>query len=131
MDDLLVTGPDIECLQQFKTQMLTVFEMTNLGLLSYFLGMEVKQSTRQIILHQSKYAKDLLKKFPLDTSKPITIHMIVRCKLSKNDGSKDAIDLTFRSIIGSLLYLFATRLDIMLATCLLSRFMQNPSLKAF
>lgn len=51
VDDLLITRPDTEYLQEFKAQMMSIFEITGLGLMSYFLGMEVQKSSRQIYLH--------------------------------------------------------------------------------
>ena len=63
----------------------------------------------------------------MERSKPIATPMVVNEKLSKNDGDDMNDALVYRSLIASLLYLAATRLDIMLSTSLLSRFMQRPS----
>ena len=57
IDDLLVTGSNVELIQQFKDDMMQVFEMTDLGEMSYFLGMEVKQIEGDIFISQRKYAK--------------------------------------------------------------------------
>ena len=61
VDDLLVTGGDSESVLQFKVEMEKVFEMSDLGLMKYFLGMEIQQDKYGIFLSQKKYAKDLLK----------------------------------------------------------------------
>ncbi|EOY27327.1 Uncharacterized protein TCM_029194 [Theobroma cacao] len=103
VDDLLITRPDTEYLQEFKAQMMSIFEITGLGLMSYFLKMEVQKNT------------------------PLTAGN----KFSKNDGSAKADGSIYRSIVGSLLYLSATKPDIRYATCLLSRVIQTPSLVHF
>jgi len=69
VDDLLVTGSNVELIQQFKDDMMQVFEMTNLGEMSYFLGMKVKQNKGDIFICQRKYAKKILKKFNMENCK--------------------------------------------------------------
>lgn len=85
VDDLLITELDIEYLKKFKAQKMFAFEMTDLSLMSYFLGIEGQQNFGQISLHQSKYAKDLLKKFNMSACKLVLTPLIVSCNLSKND----------------------------------------------
>ncbi|EOY10862.1 Cysteine-rich RLK (RECEPTOR-like protein kinase) 8 [Theobroma cacao] len=85
VDDMLITRPDKAYLEDFKTQMMNVFDMTDMGLMSYFLGMEVLQLPDQIILHQKKYAKDLLKKFDMDSCKAIDLRFTTGNKLIKED----------------------------------------------
>lgn len=109
--------------------MMIVFEMIDLRLMTYFLGMEVQQATGQIILHQTKYAKDLLKRFNISFCILIHAPLIVSCKLCKNDGSTKVDGLLYKSMIG--LYLSATRPDIMFAKSLLSRYMQSPLILHF
>ncbi|XP_014629593.2 uncharacterized mitochondrial protein AtMg00810-like [Glycine max] len=101
--------------------------MIDLGLMSYFLGIEVSQRNERIFISQKKYTEGLLKKFKMYGCKPIATPLITNEKLQKNDGAPEANASKYRSRIGSLLYLIATRLDIMYATSLLSRFMQSPS----
>ncbi|WRX23007.1 Reverse transcriptase [Theobroma cacao] len=127
VDDLLITGPDETHLMNFKAQMMSAFEMIDLGLMSYFLGMEVQQNDGEICLDQTKYARQLLKKFKMSDYKYVPTPLTVGVKFCKNDGSGDANGLLYRSMIGSLLYLSVSRPNIVYATCLLSRFMQSPS----
>ncbi|EOY19976.1 Retrotransposon protein, unclassified, putative [Theobroma cacao] len=131
MDDLLITDPDNHHLAEFKSQMMCEFEMIDLGLMSYFLGMEVVQAKDHVSLHQTKYAKDLLKRFQMSFCKSVGTSLSFGAKFSKEDGCAKANGQIYRSIIGSLLYLLVTRPDIMFATCLLSRFMQDPSVFHF
>ena len=114
-------------IKEFKEEMMKTFEMTDLGLLNYFLGIEVKQQKGGIFICQKKYTEALLKKFKMYGCKPVTTPLVTNEKLQKNDGALEADASRYRSMIGSLLYLTATRPDIMFATSLLSRFMQKPS----
>jgi len=63
VDDLLITGSNELQIKEFKQEMMCVFEMTDLGLMTYFLGMEVRQSKNEVFIYQKKYAKKILKKF--------------------------------------------------------------------
>lgn len=131
VDDMLTTSPDKVYLEDFKTQMLSVFEMTDLGLMSYFLGMEILQLPIQIILHQTKYKGDILKKFRMESRKDVNIPLLTGCMLSNDDGSIKANGMLYKNIIRSLLYMSATRPDLMFATSLFSKFMQSPLIEHF
>ena len=101
--------------------------MTNLGLLHHFLGMRILQTDQGVFIHQNKYAKSLLTKFGLEDYKPVYIPLATSEKLKKVDGSELADEGLYRKIVGSLLYLTATKPDLMYATSLLSRFMNGPT----
>ena len=103
--------------------------MSDLGLLHHFLGMGILQTNQGVFIHQSKYAKSLLVKFGLEDCKPVSISLPTGEKLKKVDGSKLADEGLYRKIVGSLLYLTATRPDLMYAASLLSRFMTSPTKK--
>ncbi|XP_014506436.1 uncharacterized protein LOC106766202 [Vigna radiata var. radiata] len=107
--------------------MMKTVEMTDLGLMNYFLGIEVKLQKEGIFISQKKYIEALLKKFKMNGCKPVTTPLVVNDKLQKDDGAQEADASRYRSLIGSLLYMTTTRPDIMYATSLLSRFMQKPS----
>ncbi|KAI5324559.1 hypothetical protein L3X38_033632 [Prunus dulcis] len=109
--------------------MMRQYEMTDLGLLHHFLGLGVLQTDSCIFLHQKKYAKTLLDKFGLKDCKSVATPLAVNEKLSKVDGSDLADETLYRQMVGSLLYLTATRPDIMFASSLLARFMHNPTKK--
>ncbi|XP_071933176.1 uncharacterized mitochondrial protein AtMg00810-like [Coffea arabica] len=82
--------------------MISQFEMTDLGLMSYFLGIEVHQLDDGIFISQRKYASDILKKFKMDMAKPMMTLVEEKLKLTK-DGTGDFVDATyFRRLVGSL-----------------------------
>lgn len=123
VDDLLITGGNAELVDEFKEEMKQVFEMTDLGLMSYFLGMEIKQLENYVFICQKKYAKEILKKFSMEDCKAIDTPINQKENLSKNDEADQVEEGYFRSLVGCLMYLTATRPDIQFAVSLLSRFM--------
>ncbi|KAI5332975.1 hypothetical protein L3X38_023104 [Prunus dulcis] len=127
VDDIVYTGSSQALLAEFKEDMMAKYEMTDLGLLHHFLGMGVVQTASSIFLHQKKYASTLLSKFGLTEYKSVTTPLVATEKLAKDDGSGAANEEQYRSIVGSLLYLTATRPDIMYASSLLARFMHCPT----
>ena len=127
VDDIVYTGSSERILSEFKKEMMQRYEMTDLGLLHHFLGMGILQTDQGVFIHQSKYAKSLLSKFGLEDCKPVSISLATSEKLKKVDGSELADEGLYRKIVGSLLYLTATRPDLMYATSLLSRFMNGPT----
>ena len=91
-----------------------------MGKMSYFLGLQVKQTDEGIFINQSKYTKNLLKKFGMQDSSAATTPMATATKLDKD--TRALVEITnYRGMIGSLLYLTASRPDIMFATCLCAR----------
>eukprot|EP00253_Pinus_taeda_P036548 PITA_36548 len=98
------------------------FEMSLLRELTYFLGLQVPQNKDDIFLSQTKY----LKKYGMEDSKPICTPMVTGCSLSANDDSTAVHQPTFRSMIGSLLYLTGTQTDIIHAVGIVGRFQANP-----
>nr|ABA99612.1 retrotransposon protein, putative, unclassified [Oryza sativa Japonica Group] len=127
VDDLIYTGNSEKMMQDFKKDMMHTYEMSDLGLLHYFLGMEVHQSDEGIFISQRKYAKNILKKFKMDNCKSVTTPLLPNEKQKARYGADKADPTIYRSLVGSLLYLTATRPDIMFAASLLSRYMSSPS----
>jgi len=107
VDDLIYTGTNHKIIGEFKQTMMAEFEMTYLGLMKYFLGMQVKQSSGNIFIFQEKYAEDL-KKFNMLDYKPLPTPMATNEKLSKNDGKEKVDESIYRSLVGSLIYLTNT-----------------------
>ncbi|XP_051145958.1 uncharacterized mitochondrial protein AtMg00810-like [Andrographis paniculata] len=103
--------------------MAEVFEMIDLGLMTFFLGMEVKQDEHEIFICQRKYAKEILKIFKLNECKKVSTPMNQKMKLCRDDGIDKADEGYFRSLIGCLMYLTLSRPDILNAVSILSRFM--------
>ncbi|KAG8481269.1 hypothetical protein CXB51_026034 [Gossypium anomalum] len=123
VDDLLVTGSRIDLINDFKTQMQEVFDMTDLGVMTYFLGMEVNQSDRGIFISQHTFALKILDKFCMTNCKSVSTPVARWEKLSSNGNETRVDEKEYRSLVGCLLYLTATRPDIMFGVSLLSRFM--------
>ncbi|RHN42089.1 putative RNA-directed DNA polymerase [Medicago truncatula] len=127
VDDLIYAGTNHDMVQSFKEAMMKEYEMTDLGLMKYFLGIQVKQTKCEIFITQEKYIHDLLKKFRLESCKPVSTPMALNEKLQLNDGSEKADPKAYRSLVGSLIYLTNTRPDIVHSVSLVSRFMNEPS----
>ncbi|XP_049367923.1 uncharacterized mitochondrial protein AtMg00810-like [Solanum verrucosum] len=127
VDDLLVTGNNTRLVEEFKEEMMQIFEMTDLGLMTYFLGMEIKPSKSEVFICQKKYAKEILKKFQMEECKSMSTPMNKKEKLCKEDGADKVDKGYYRSLIGCLMYLTATRPDILFVVSLLSRFMHCAS----
>uniref|UniRef100_A0A803MTM6 Reverse transcriptase Ty1/copia-type domain-containing protein n=1 Tax=Chenopodium quinoa TaxID=63459 RepID=A0A803MTM6_CHEQI len=116
-------GNNLSMIESFKQDMMSQFEMTGLGLMNYFLGMEIKQTEEGIFISQKKYSQNILRKFKMDNSKSGQYPLLALAqieKLSKEDNSEDADVKQYRSIIGSLLYLIATRPDMMYVVSMLA-----------
>ncbi|KAK2969370.1 hypothetical protein RJ640_000642 [Escallonia rubra] len=127
VDDLLFTGNSEKMIKDFRKEMMKKYEMNDMGLLKHFLGMEVHQDDEGVFICQKNYAEKVLKKFRMYGCNSKATPLIVGEKLKREDGGSK-VDATFyRSMVGNLLYLTATRPDIMFAASLISRFMQAPS----
>ncbi|KAG6477232.1 hypothetical protein ZIOFF_066484 [Zingiber officinale] len=112
VDDLIVTGSSTEKINKFKQQMMTKFEMSDLGLLSYYLGIEVEQQKSRILLRQSAYAKKILSQFKMADCNATNHLMEPKTQLHK-DLEGTLIDATeYKHIIGCLRYLLHTRSDL-------------------
>ncbi|KAL5866165.1 hypothetical protein ACOSQ3_003679 [Xanthoceras sorbifolium] len=107
------------------------FEMTDIGLMAYYLGIEVKQKEEGIFISQENYAKEILKKFKMDDCKLINTPVECGIKLSKHDKGESIDPTFFKSLVGSLRYLTCTRPDILYAVALVSRYMEDPTTTHF
>ena len=112
---------------KFKGAMMNEFEMKDLCIMKYFLGMEVYQSKDEIFIFQTKYAQDMLNKFHMLDCHPSPTPSAHGEVLCRDDGADLVDDKTYRSIVGSLIFLTHTRLDITYSVSLVSRYMKNPS----
>ncbi|KAJ9552776.1 hypothetical protein OSB04_016821 [Centaurea solstitialis] len=110
----------------FSNLMTTMFEMSMLRELSFFLGLQVLQKPDGILNNQSKYIGDLLKNCHMNTSSVAKTPMALGTLIGVDPKGKPVDHKTYRAIIGSLLYLTASRPDIMFATCFCARFQANP-----
>jgi hypothetical protein len=125
VDDLFITGAE-DLIAECKLGLASEFEMSDIGLMHYFLGMEVWQEEGHIFLGQGKYAADILSRFQMEDCRPMSTPMITNWKkLSASDSQ--LVDATvYRQLIGSLMYLVNTRPDICFAVNTLSQYMVEP-----
>ncbi|KAL9293426.1 putative RNA-directed DNA polymerase [Arabidopsis thaliana] len=106
--------------------MIEEFEMSMVGELNYFLGLQITQSSTRIFISQSTYAKNLIKRFDMQTCKTAYTPISKASKLSKDEGGPAVDQKLYRSMIGSLLYLRASRPDLCHSVCLCARYQANP-----
>jgi hypothetical protein len=122
VDDLVITG--CRGISAFKTEMQKLFKMSDLRLLSCYLGLEVKQSSRGISIGQMAYAKKLLARSGMGD--PCSVPLEKRPNLSKKSDCKPVNATEYRSIVGGLRYLVNTRPDLAFSVGLVSRFLEEP-----
>eukprot|EP00253_Pinus_taeda_P030370 PITA_30370 len=113
-------------IKNFKSVMKEEFEMTDMGFLRYFLGIEVDQNENGIFISQTRYVNEVLGRFDMQECKAAITPTVMGLKLSKEDSNKDFDPSLYKSIVGSLMYLTATRPDIMFVVSLISKFMERP-----
>ncbi|GLJ07859.1 hypothetical protein SUGI_0075700 [Cryptomeria japonica] len=126
IDEIVFGGNKDTLCKEFADQMQSEFEMSMLGELTYFLGLQILQQDKGIFISQIKYAKEMLNKFQLEYCKPVSTPMATDSKLSKNDESPVVDQNLYRSMIGSLLYLTASRSNIIQAVCMVAKFQATP-----
>ncbi|XP_033509303.2 secreted RxLR effector protein 161-like [Nicotiana tomentosiformis] len=127
VDDMIYKGSCETLVAEFKSCMMKEFEMSDLGTLQYFLGLQVKQEKDGIFVSQRKYVKNLLLRFGMQNCKVAAIPMSANKKLQLEDGTDPADPSYYRSLIGGLNYLTHTRPDIIFSVSVLSRYASSPS----
>ena len=127
VDDIIYTSSSSFLVNEFKSQMMNEFEMSDMGLLHYFLGLEIQQAEDGIFISQRKYARDILSKFGMLNCKPAATPMNINEKLQHENGEEMTNARRFRSLVGGLIYLTNSRPDIAFPVGAISRFMQQPS----
>ncbi|GJZ43028.1 retrovirus-related pol polyprotein from transposon TNT 1-94 [Tanacetum coccineum] len=120
VDDIIFGSTCQDMCDEFAKIMHDEFEMSMMGELNFFLGLQ--QMEDGIFFNQSMYIKERLKKFGLEDSKPMKTSMSSDTKLTKDKKYESVDSIKYRGMIGSLLYLTASRLDIMFSVCLCGRF---------
>lgn len=126
VDDLIITGDVEEEISQLKANLSVRFKMKDLGKLSHFLGLELTYVGDSLLLHQTKYASDLLHKFGMAACKSATTRMEPSSRLYVEQGKELEDPTEYRKLVGSLIYLTLTRPDLSFSVGVLSRFMQCP-----
>lgn len=127
VDDLIFTG-NAECMfNEFKRSMMVEFDMTDLGKMSYFLGIKVLQRPDGIFISQKKYAHEVLERFTMAQCNPVHNPIVPGFKLMRDEDGVRVDGTLYKQIVGSLMYLTATRPDMMFVVSLLSRYMERPT----
>jgi hypothetical protein len=126
VDDIIFGSTNKSSCEEFSRIMIQKFEISMMGELKYFLGFQIKQLQEGTFICQTKYIQDILKKFGMKNAKPIKTPMGTNGHLDLDTGGKSVDQKVYRSMIGSLLYLCASRSDIMLSVCMCARFQANP-----
>jgi hypothetical protein len=102
------------------------FEMSMMAELQFFLGLQINQSKEGTFVHQAKYTKEIVMKFKMDDTKAMATLMSTTTALDVDEEGEHVDQKEYRSMIGSLLYLTATRPDIQFSVCLCARFQASP-----
>ena len=126
VDDLLFTENSQKMIEEFKKSMFKRFEMTDCGLISYFLGIEVKQQQDRIFISQRKYVKEIIEKFKMYNCNPVSTPVTTSLKLTKVEEGEVIEPTLYRSLVGSLRYLTIIKLDIVYGVGLVSKYMKTP-----
>lgn len=128
VDDLLVTGSNITIITEFKKQMASKFDMSDMGKLTYYLGIEVVQGNGFIQLNQTGYTKKVLNKAGMLDCNSTKVPMHPSEVINKDEGGLGVDPTKFKSVIGGLRYLVHTRPDIAYSVGIVSRFMEKPTM---
>ena len=112
---------------EFKNSMLREFDMTDLGTMRFFLGIEVLQRSYGIYICQKKYALEVLKRFRMENNNLVHNSIVPGCKLYTNENGVHVDKTLFQQIMGCLMYLTATRPNLMFAISLISMYMTKPT----
>ncbi|GJU84012.1 retrovirus-related pol polyprotein from transposon TNT 1-94 [Tanacetum coccineum] len=126
VDDIIFGSTCQEMCDDFAKIMHDEFEMSMMGELNFFLRLQIKQLDDEIFFNQSKYIKEMLKKFGLKDSELIKTPISTKTKLTRDEEGESVDNTKYRGMIGSLLYLTASRPDIIFSVCLCARFQEDP-----
>jgi len=126
VDDLILTGDD-QLIKSCKEDLAREFEMKDMGLMHYFLGMEAWQKDGEVFVSQGKYANEILKCFNMEKCKPMQTPLAGNWR--KEDATLGEVVATtiYRQLVGSLMYLVNTRPDLCFAVNQLSQAMVQPT----
>ncbi|GJR02066.1 retrovirus-related pol polyprotein from transposon TNT 1-94 [Tanacetum coccineum] len=129
VDDIIFASTDPKACDIFSNEMSSKFQMSMMGQMSFFLGLQVSQNPGGIFINQSKFALEILKKFGMDSCDPVDTPMVDRLKLDEDPLGIPVDQTRFRSMVGSLMYLTASRPDLVFAVCMCARYQASPTKK--
>ncbi|GJR97171.1 putative ribonuclease H-like domain-containing protein [Tanacetum coccineum] len=126
VDDIIFGSTKKSLCTEFEKMMHKKFQMSSMGELTFFLGLQVKQKEDGIFISQDKYVTEILKKFGFTDVKTASTPMETQKLLLKDEDGEEVDVHLYRSMIGSLMYLTSSRPDIMFAVCACARYQVNP-----
>jgi hypothetical protein len=126
VDDIIFGSTNKSFCEEFSKIMMDRFEIFMMGVLTFFLIFQIKQAKEGTFIIQTMYTHDILKKFGMDKVKPIKTPMGTNGHLDLDLDDTSVDQKVYRSMIGYLLYLYASRPDIMLSVCMCARFQAAP-----
>jgi hypothetical protein len=126
VDDIIFGGSSHSLVSSFQEIMENEFQISKMGELTFFLGIQVKQTKQGTFIHQAKYMKDLMKKFNTDEFKHVSTPMSMATSLDPDENSEAVEQREYNNMIGSLLYLTVILLYIQFVVCLYARFQASP-----
>jgi hypothetical protein len=126
VDDIIFGDSSHTLVSRFQEMMESEFHMSMMGELTFFLGIQVKQTKQGTFVHQVKYTNDLMKKFNMSELKPVSTPMSSAASLGPDEDGEAVDQREYRSMIGSLMYLTVTRPDIQFIVGLCVRFQASP-----
>nr|GEV96940.1 copia-type polyprotein [Tanacetum cinerariifolium] len=129
VDDIIFASTDPKACDTFSNEMSSKFQISMMGQMSFSLELQVSQTLEGIFINQSKYALEILKKFGLDSCDPINTPMVDRLKLDEDPLGIPVDQTCFHSMVGSLIYLTASRPDLVFVVCMCARYQTSPTKK--
>ncbi|KAD2805193.1 hypothetical protein E3N88_38570 [Mikania micrantha] len=128
VDDIIFRSTSEKLCKEFESKMKKKFEMSSLGEMTTFLGLQVRKNSEGILIHQSKYVIDMLVKFGMQDCNSEVTPMKERPIVTSDEHGFEVDQTHYRSMIRSLMYLTASRPDIMFAVCQCARYQSSPRL---
>ncbi|GJS94386.1 retrovirus-related pol polyprotein from transposon TNT 1-94 [Tanacetum coccineum] len=129
VDDIIFASTKPDLCETFSKIMCSKFQMSMMGKLLFFLGLQISQSPRGTFLNQSKYTLESLKKYGMETYEPADTPMVKKSKLDEDPQEKFVDPTCYRGMIGTLMYLTASRPDLVFAVCMCARYQTKPTEK--
>jgi hypothetical protein len=126
VDDIIFSGSSHYLMSSFQEMIENELQMSMMGELTFFLGIQFKQTKLGTFIHQVKYIKNLMKKFNMAELKPVSTPMSTRTALDPDENGEVVDQREYRNMIGFLLYLTVTRPNIQFIMCLCVHFQSSP-----
>nr|GFB40321.1 uncharacterized mitochondrial protein AtMg00810-like [Tanacetum cinerariifolium] len=129
VDDIIFAASTLELCDLFANLICSKFKMSLMGKISFFLGLQISQNLRGIFINQSKYALESLKKYGFESCDPVDTPMVEKSKLDEDREGKAVDPSHYHGMIGTLLYLTASRPDLQFVICMCTRYQARPTEK--